>query len=289
MSIWKNLKLKTTTLKQFFTHRKKIDISTLEELEDLLISSDFGYQTVKEFNGFLKKERFNDEVDLDFIKNTIKIQLIKRLENYEKKIILQSKPHVILMVGVNGSGKTTTISKLSNKFLNKKIIWSACDTFRAGAVDQLDIWAKRLKIELLKGTKDPSALAYQSFEYASKEQADLLVIDTAGRLQNNINFMEELKKIFTVLKKITNDSIIDVLIVLDGTVGQNAISQVQLFKEYLPLTGCIMTKLDGSAKGGILVRIVDEFKLPIIGICSGEKIEDFEYFNAKNFIDAIFE
>lgn len=288
MSFWQRLKTSSSKLKSFFTHRKKIDIETLDDLEDLLITSDFGYKTVEELRGYLQKHRSSESLDFEDVCQVLKEQLIERLQPFEKKIALNHKTQVIVMVGVNGSGKTTTLSKLTYHFKGKLIEWAACDTFRAGAKDQLEIWANRLGVSLYKDEKEPAALAYQAFENAKKHNTDILFIDTAGRLQNNVTFMAELQKIVRVLNKIDPDAPHDIILVLDGTVGQNALNQVKLFKEYVPLTGCIMTKLDGTAKGGILVRLVDEFQIPILGLCYGESMEDFEEFNAEKFIDSIF-
>lgn len=284
MGFWKSLRTSSSKLKTFFTHRKKIDVETLDDLEELLITSDLGIQTIEALRTYLEKHKSQSELTFEDVCQILEDQLVSRLTPYEKKFTFQKKPHVVLMVGVNGSGKTTTLPKLTHLWKDKVVHWAACDTFRAGATDQLSIWAERLNVKLYAEPIEPAALAYQALTQA--QEADILCIDTAGRLQNNTNLMGELQKIVRVLQKIDPTAPHDTILVLDGTVGQNAINQVKLFQETVPLTGCIMTKLDGTAKGGVLVRIVDEFKLPVFGLCYGENKEDFEPFHAKNFIES---
>jgi fused signal recognition particle receptor len=287
MGLWDLLRTSSSKLKTFFTNRERIDVKTQEELEDLLLACDFGYKTVEELKSFLQKQRSQETPTLEEVSLILRDQISSRLQQFEKKIILSKKPYVILMVGVNGSGKTTTIPKLSHLFKGKKIEWAACDRFRAGAKDQIAIWAKKMGIFLHDDEIEVAALAYRSFESAKKNDVDLLFIDTAGRLQNNKDFMDELGKIVRVLKKIDQEAPHEIIIVLDGTVGQNALMQIKLFKECVPLTGCVMTKMDGTSKGGVLVQLVDAFHVPIIGFAFGESIEDFEYFDAQKFSKSV--
>ena len=201
-----------------------------------------------------------------------------------------NKPTVVLICGVNGVGKTTTIGKLCKKLKDQgnKIIVGAADTFRAAAIDQLELWCQKISVEIVKSDigSDPASVAFKSFEYAKKNNADYCVIDTAGRLQNKKNLMEEFSKIIRVLKKIDNDAPHETILVLDATTGQNAINQIEEFKKITPITGIIMTKLDGTAKGGILVAIAKQFKIPIYAIGIGEKEEDLDNFIAKDFVQA---
>ena len=214
------------------------------------------------------------------------------MKPYEKNNFFEKKGNlnVILISGVNGSGKTTTIGKLG-KILKKngnKVIFSASDTFRAAAIEQLESWAKRIGIELIKSNagSDPASVAYKAIEHAKKNNFDQLIIDTAGRLQNKKNLMEEYKKIANVLKKIDDSAPHEVILVLDATSGQNIINQVEEFNKIIPLTGLIMTKLDGTAKGGILLALTKKYKLPIIGLGLGEKEDDLQIFEAEKFADA---
>ena len=214
------------------------------------------------------------------------------MKPYEKNNFFEKKGNlnVILISGVNGSGKTTTIGKLG-KILKKngnKVIFSASDTFRAAAIEQLESWAKRIEIELIKSNagSDPASVAYKAIEHAKKNNFDQLIIDTAGRLQNKKNLMEEYKKIANVVKKIDDSAPHEVILVLDATSGQNIINQVEEFNKIIPLTGLIMTKLDGTAKGGILLALTKKYKLPIIGLGLGEKEDDLQIFEAEKFADA---
>ena len=214
------------------------------------------------------------------------------MKPYEKNNFFEKKGNlnVILISGVNGSGKTTTIGKLG-KILKKngnKVIFSASDTFRAAAIEQLESWAKRIGIELIKSNagSDPASVAYKAIEHAKKNNFDQLIIDTAGRLQNKKNLMEEYKKIANVVKKIDDSAPHEVILVLDATSGQNIINQVEEFNKIIPLTGLIMTKLDGTAKGGILLALTKKYKLPIIGLGLGEKEDDLQIFEAEKFADA---
>ncbi len=275
-------------LKDIFV-RKKLDNETLENLEDLLISSDLGVETSAAIISHLSKNKFDKEISLDEIKQDLAdiVENILKEVTIPIKISETKKPHVILMCGVNGTGKTTTIGKLANIFKGegRSIMIAACDTFRAAAVEQLEVWAKRAGCPLVKGAEgaDPASVAYEAFTKAQAENTDVLIIDTAGRLQNKKNLMEELTKIVKVIQKIDENAPHDTIIVLDATTGQNANSQVKVFKDMVNLTGIIVTKLDGTAKGGVVVNLAKQFGLPIHAIGVGESIDDLRSFDAKSF------
>ncbi len=274
--------------------KRKIDNDMLNELEDFLIQSDVGVESAKEL-----KEKFSDTKINP--KNSGKDEIYKIFSNYvseilkplEKNIenIKENKPSVILIAGVNGVGKTTTIGKLGKilKKNNKKIIFGAADTFRAAAVSQLDSWAKKIDVDIIKSNEgvDPASVAYKALEHAKKNNFDYLLIDTAGRLQNKKNLMDEFKKITKVIKKIDINAPHETFLILDATTGQSAIAQVEEFKKITPITGIIMTKLDGTAKGGILLAIGRKFKLPIIALGMGEKEDDLQKFNSEYFSNAL--
>ncbi|MDC0248169.1 signal recognition particle-docking protein FtsY [Pelagibacteraceae bacterium] len=274
--------------------KKKINKDNLNELEDFLIQSDVGVEVASELKGKFSNFRIKPEdqnknsvfkVFTDYIIEILK-PLEKNLEDFNK-----NKPNVILIAGVNGVGKTTTIGKLG-KVLgknNKKIIFGAADTFRAAAVEQLQLWAKKINAHIIKSDEgsDPASVAYKALDYAKKENYDHLLIDTAGRLQNKKNLMDEFKKINNVLKKIDINAPHEIFLVLDATTGQNAISQVEEFKKISAITGIIMTKLDTTARGGILLAVGKKFKLPIIALGMGEKEDDLRIFNAEHFANAI--
>ena len=265
---------------------KKIDTDTIESLEEALISSDLGVSAsqkiVKEFEKNYSGKTSNQEELLEALSKSI----TNILEPLEKELIVSDDyhPHIMMLVGVNGSGKTTTAGKLAKRFSQqgKKVILVAADTFRAAAIEQLKGWAEKTSVELISAERgaDPAALVYQSIEKARIQKTDLILIDTAGRLQNRIELMEELAKIVRVIKKLEPEAPHDSLIVLDGTVGQNALSQLKAFLDVAAITGLIMTKLDGSARGGVLVALAEEFGLPIHLIGVGETAEDLQDFNA---------
>ena len=265
---------------------KKIDTDTIESLEEALISSDLGVSAsqkiVKEFEKNYSGKTSNQEELLEALSKSI----TNILEPLEKELIVSDDyhPHIMMLVGVNGSGKTTTAGKLAKRFSQqgKKVILVAADTFRAAAIEQLKGWAEKTSVELISAERgaDPAALVYQSIEKARIQKTDLILIDTAGRLQNRIELMEELAKIVRVIKKLEPEAPHDNLIVLDGTVGQNALSQLKAFLSVAAITGLIMTKLDGSARGGVLVALAEEFGLPIHLIGVGETAEDLQDFNA---------
>ena len=274
--------------------KKKIDENILNEIEDLLIQSDVGVESAKEL-----KEKFS-KAKID-PKNSEKNEIFKIFSNYtaeilkplEKNIenINENKPTVILIAGVNGVGKTTTIGKLG-KILgqkNKKVVFGAADTFRAAAVNQLEVWANKINADIIKSEEgsDPASVAYKALDYAKKNSFDYLIIDTAGRLQNKKNLMEEFKKIVKVLKKIDISAPHEIFLILDATTGQSAINQVGEFKKLSPISGIIMTKLDGTAKGGILLAVGKKFKLPIVALGMGEKEDDLQIFNAEHYANAL--
>ena len=274
--------------------KKKIDENMLNELEDFLIQSDVGVESAKELREKFANTKINP-------KNSGKDEIFKIFSNYISEIlkplekdlenINKNKPTVILIAGVNGVGKTTTIGKLG-KILgknDKKIILGAADTFRAAAVSQLEVWAKKINADIIKSNEgaDPASVAYKSLDYAKKNNFDYLLIDTAGRLQNKKNLMDEFKKITKVIKKIDFNAPHETFLILDATTGQSAINQVEEFKKITPITGIIMTKLDGTAKGGILLAIGRKFKLPIIALGMGEKEDDLQKFNSEYFSNAL--
>jgi len=274
--------------------KKKIDENMLNELEDFLIQSDVGVESAKELREKFAttkvstKDSGKDEIFKIF--SDYVSEILKPLEKNLKNINI-NKPSVILIAGVNGVGKTTTIGKLG-KILgqnNKKIVLGAADTFRAAAVDQLDVWAKRISADIIKSDEgaDPASVAYKALEHAKNNNFDYLLIDTAGRLQNKKNLMDEFKKITKVVKKIDSNAPHETFLILDATTGQSALNQVEEFKKITPITGIIMTKLDGTAKGGILLAIGKKFKLPIVALGMGEKEDDLYMFNAKHYSNAL--
>ncbi|MDA0781456.1 MAG: signal recognition particle-docking protein FtsY [Proteobacteria bacterium] len=272
--------------------RKKLDDDTLQDLEDLLITSDMGVQTASYITSKIAKDKFDKEVTTEEIKQDLAKYIARIIEPVAKPIQLTGKkPQVILMCGVNGTGKTTTIGKIANNYKKegKKVVIAACDTFRAAAVEQLEVWSERSGCPLIKGKEgaDPASVAYEAFVKAKEENADILMIDTAGRLQNKKNLMEQLTKIIKVIKKLDEEAPHNSIIVLDATTGQNANSQVKVFGEMVNLNGIIVTKLDGTAKGGVVVSLAKQFALPIHAIGVGESIEDLKPFNAESFANSL--
>ena len=270
------------------TKKRKLDDKMLNEIEDLLISSDIGVSTASLIVEKIKKENFSKELDIKQLKQLISDEIYEIMDVSDSFLkIKEDQLNIWLFVGVNGSGKTTTIGKIAKqeKDNGKKVILAAADTFRAAAVDQLSIWSKRVGIEMVKGEEksDPASVVYKAIEEAKKSDYDLLLIDTAGRLQNKTDLMQELEKIIRVIKKQDPSAPHNCLIVLDATTGQNVISQVEVFLQSAGLTGIIMTKLDGTARGGVLVAVTKKFNLPIYRIGLGEKIEDLETFDPKLF------
>ena len=275
-----------------FSSFRKVDEELLEELEEILIMSDIGVDTsveiISKLRERIKKEKIEDE---EGVKTALKEEMQKILDEVDNSLKLTTKPSVILVVGVNGVGKTTTIGKIANKLRleGKKVIVAAADTFRAAAVEQLEIWANRANVDIVKkeeGT-DPAAVVYDAIKKAREENADVLICDTAGRLHNKKYLMDELLKINKVILKELPEASKETLMVIDGTTGQNAIEQVKAFKETVDLTGLVLTKLDGTAKGGVVIGIVHSNKLPVKFIGVGEKIDDMEIFNSEDFVNAI--
>ena len=273
--------------------KKEIDDNSLNEIEEFLISSDVGLSAASEIRNILAHEKIDSNSNMvDEINKILKKYIITCMLPFEKKDFFKKKENlnVILVAGVNGSGKTTTIGKIS-KILKKnenKVVLSACDTFRAAAIEQLENWANRIEVDLIKSNtgSEPASVAYKSVEYAKKNNFDQLIIDTAGRLQNKKNLMDEYKKIVNVIKKIDQTAPHEVILVLDATSGQNIINQVEEFNKIFPLSGLIMTKLDGTAKGGILLALTKKYKLPIIGLGLGENEDDLQLFEADKFAEA---
>ena len=273
--------------------KKEIDDKTLDQIEEYLIQSDVGLVAAEEIKKIISEEKINPKKDIMnevnlILKNYI-ITLMKPLENqnfFDKKETLNA----VLISGVNGVGKTTTIGKIGKilKSNGNKVMFSACDTFRAAAIEQLESWANKIDIQITKSSQgsDPASVAYKAIEEALKEGFNHVLIDTAGRLQNKKNLMEEYKKIANVTKKIDPNAPHDVILVLDATSGQNVINQVEEFNKIIPITGLIMTKLDGTAKGGILLAVAKKYKLPIIALGLGEKEDDLQIFEAEKFAEA---
>ena len=273
--------------------KTEIDDKTLDQIEEYLIQSDVGLEAAEEIKTIISQEKIDPK------KNTIEqvnlilrdyiINLMKPLENesfFDKK----DKLNAVLVSGVNGVGKTTTIGKIGKilKSNGNKVMFSACDTFRAAAIEQLENWANKIDVQIIKSTQgsDPASVAYKAVEDAMKSNFNHVLIDTAGRLQNKKNLMEEYKKIANVTKKIDRNAPHDVILVLDATSGQNVLNQVEEFNKVIPITALIMTKLDGTAKGGILLALAKKYKLPIIALGLGEKEDDLQIFNSKKFAEA---
>ena len=282
-----------TRLSGLFSIKKKLDDDLLEELEEILITSDIGVKTVMdimdEVSEHVKKKIIINEEQLNKFLET---KLIDLLTSTEKDFIQNfSKPHIILVIGVNGVGKTTTIGKLAAKYNNmgKKVIIAASDTFRAAAVEQLDIWAQKADVEIVKhrDNADPAAVAFDAVGAAIARNADIVLVDTAGRLHTKKNLMEELKKIKRTIAKKIYDAPHDIFLILDATTGQNAISQANLFNDALGITGLILTKVDGTAKGGIVISISNEINVPIRYLGIGEQIDDLQEFVPEQFIKAL--
>jgi fused signal recognition particle receptor len=281
---------------QLLSGRKSIDQDLLDELEAVLFSADLGVKTsgqlIEGVQQGLKKGELQEP---ETVKNFIRQEILRILQTGEKPLSIdfsQTKPFLFMVVGVNGVGKTTTIAKIAHQYSSqgKKVLIGAGDTFRAAAVEQLEVWAARVKADLIKHSKgsDPSAVAFDSVHAAKARNVDLVFIDTAGRLHTKVNLMEELKKVKRIIAREYPGAPHEILLVLDATTGQNAISQAQLFHEAIGVTGIALTKLDGTAKGGIIIGITDELKLPIRYIGVGEGMDDLREFNAAEFVQALF-
>ena len=275
-----------------FSNFRKVDEELLEELEEALIMSDMGVETstqiISNLRDKIKKEKIEDS---EQVKEALREEIEKILEKCDNSLKLETKPSVILVVGVNGVGKTTSIGKMAARLARdgKKVIVAAADTFRAAAVEQLEIWAQRAGAEVVKREEgvDPASVVFEAIRRTKESNADVLIIDTAGRLHNKKYLMDELNKIQKVVNKEMAEASKEVLLVIDATTGQNAISQVKAFKEQADITGIVLTKLDGTAKGGAVVGIVQENDIPVKFIGVGEQIDDMEIFNSKDFVKAI--
>jgi fused signal recognition particle receptor len=272
--------------------KRKLDKALLDELEEALITADLGPATAAKLTAALSKERFGKDITPEETRGIFADEVSRILGPVAQPLkVTPAKPHVVLVVGVNGSGKTTTIGKLAQHYrgLGLKVVLAAGDTFRAAAVEQLKIWGERTGAAVVAREQgaDAAGLAYDALAQAKAEGADLLLIDTAGRLQNKANLMAELAKVIKVLKKLEPTAPHDTLLVLDATTGQNAHSQVEIFKEICAVTGLVVTKLDGSAKGGVLVALAEKFKLPVVAIGVGEGADDLRPFEADAFAKSL--
>ena len=275
-----------------FSNFRKVDEDFLDELEEALIMSDIGIETsekiISNLRNRIKKENIKDEEE---VKQALRDEMKKILDVTDVSLHLNTKPSVILVVGVNGVGKTTSIGKIANNLVKsgKKVVVAAADTFRAAAVEQLEIWANRSGSEIVKRDEgaDPASVVYDAIKNTKESNADVLIVDTAGRLHNKKYLMDELSKIQKVINREMPDADKEVLLVIDGTTGQNAISQVKAFKQETDLTGIVLTKLDGTAKGGVVIGIVEQNNIPVKFIGVGEQIDDMEVFNSDDFVRAI--
>jgi len=283
----------SSLLTQIFTH-KELDEEAIEQLAETLLLSDMGSDVVDEIIAKLRTQKFSKEVGENEVRDFLREEILKILKPCEKALTLDEShiPQVIIFNGVNGAGKTTTIAKMATNLKNqqKKILIAACDTFRAAAAEQLEIWAKRIGCEIIMPQKigeDPAAVAFRALDFARKNNYDIVLIDTAGRLQNKQNLMDELRKINLVLRKIDATTPHENLLILDATVGQNAKSQMEIFNQIVGITGLVITKLDGTAKGGVVVALAKKFGKPIYAIGVGEGADDLREFSAKDFVDGL--
>lgn len=275
-----------------FSNFRKVDEDFLDELEEVLIMSDIGMDTsikiISNLRERIKKEKIQDEED---VKQALREEMQKILDITDISLKLNTKPSIILVVGVNGVGKTTSIGKMANRLAKdgKKVVVAAADTFRAAAVEQLEIWAKRAGADIVKREEgvDPASVVFDAIKKTKESGSDILIVDTAGRLHNKKYLMDELNKIQKVINKEMPDADKEVLLVIDGTTGQNAIQQVKAFKQEADITGIVLTKLDGTAKGGVVIGIVEENQIPVKFIGVGEQIDDMEIFNSEDFVKAI--
>lgn len=273
--------------------RSSIDAASIEEVEDALISADLGTAAAARLAERVRRHKFDGEVTAQALAGALSDGITEILEPVAAPLRpgAENKPHVVLLVGVNGSGKTTTAGKLAQQWRQegKSVMLAAGDTFRAAAIEQLQIWGERTGTEVIAGTQggDAAALAYQALEKARSQGSDVLIIDTAGRLQNRTELMDELAKIVRVIRKLDDSAPHDSVIVLDGTVGQNALAQVSAFQDIADVSGLIVTKLDGSAKGGVVIALAEKFKLPVHAVGVGEGADDLQPFEARDFANAL--
>ncbi len=295
----------SSQINELFSSFKKIDDELLESLEEILIENDISYDVASELIEQIKKDiKKKNLEDPSEVVPLLQEKILEILGNYnynnnENEFIEflekdNTKPVVILFVGVNGSGKTTTIGKLAHFFKqnNKKVVVAACDTFRAAAIEQLEVWASRTDSHFVAhkhDNADPAAVAFDGYSTAVAKRADFLLIDTAGRLHTKVNLMEELRKIVRVLKKHSDDIPHHTWIVLDGSIGQNSIYQVETFSKYVPISGIIVTKLDGTSHGGVLISIKKKFNIPILLVGIGEQLDDLQLFNPEYYVNSLFE
>lgn len=269
--------------------KRKLDAAALEDLEDLLVMADLGPATAANVVSEIAKGRFDKEIEPEEIRAALAEEIAKLVEPVAKPMEINSngRPHVILVAGVNGSGKTTTIGKLAKRFREegKSVMLAAGDTFRAAAIEQLQVWGERAGCPVVSSAQgsDASGLVFDAMDRASREGIDILLVDTAGRLQNKKDLMVELQKVVRVIRKKDETAPHDTVLVLDSTVGQNALSQVQIFGDMIDVTGLVLTKLDGTAKGGVLIALADRFKLPVYAIGVGESADDLRPFDAKDY------
>jgi len=273
--------------------RPSIDAASIEEVEDALISADLGTAAAARLAERVRRHKFDGEVTAQALAGALADGITEILEPVAAPLLpdAANKPHVVLLVGVNGSGKTTTAGKLASQWRQegKSVMLAAGDTFRAAAIEQLQIWGDRTGTEVISGAQggDAAALAYQALERARSQGTDVLIIDTAGRLQNRSELMDELAKIVRVIRKLDDTAPHDSVIVLDGTVGQNALSQVSAFQDIADVSGLIVTKLDGSAKGGVVIALAEKFQLPVHAVGVGEGADDLQPFEARDFANAL--
>ena len=273
--------------------KKEIDDETLNKIEEFLISSDVGIDAASEIKSIIAEKKIDPNKEtVDEINLILKNYILELMTPLERKDFFENKEklNITLVSGVNGVGKTTTIGKIGKIFKDNgsEVLFSACDTFRAAAIEQLEAWSGKVGVPIVKSNpgSDPASVAYKSIEYAKNNNIKRVLIDTAGRLQNKKNLMDEFKKIANVIKKTDETGPHDVVLVLDATSGQNIINQLEEFNKIIKITGLIMTKLDGTAKGGVLIAISKKYKVPILGLGLGEKEDDLQIFNAEQFADA---
>lgn len=283
----------TERIDQVLVSFGKIDEELFEELEEVLITSDVGIEaSMRIIDELKKKVKERKTTDPRDVKKLLKNELSEILGESNPQLNIETKPSVIVVVGVNGVGKTTSIGKIANvlKSQNKKVILAAGDTFRAAAIDQLEIWADRVGVDIIKHDEgsDPAAVIYDAVQAVKSRNADVLICDTAGRLHTKKNLMEELKKIFRIIDRELPECSKEVLLVLDATTGQNAISQAKTFGEAAGVTGIVLTKLDGTAKGGIVIAVASELNIPVKFIGVGEQVDDLQPFNSTDFVEALF-
>ena len=284
-------------IKKSIAGKSKVDASFLDELEEIFIGADVGVSTtIKIIDNLEERVAIDKYINTDDLNKILKDEITKILDvsndDFKEVEISNEVPYVIMIVGVNGVGKTTTIGKLANKFRNagKSVIIGAADTFRAGAIDQLEVWAKRAKVDIVKQQmgSDPASVVHDTLNSSISKKADIVLIDTAGRLHNKVNLMNELSKIKRVMSKVIPDAPHEILLVLDGSTGQNAFEQAKKFIESTSVNSLAITKLDGTAKGGVVIGICDQFQIPIKYIGIGEGIDDMKIFDSKNFINSFF-